>query len=38
MSRNVEADYYKKTSDDRVPVKWMVGGMYSVIELQFNLV
>jgi serine/threonine protein kinase len=24
MSRNVyEADYYKKTSDDRVPVKWM---------------
>jgi serine/threonine protein kinase len=25
QSRNVyEADYYKKTSDDRVPVKWMV--------------
>jgi serine/threonine protein kinase len=24
LSRNVEADYYKKTSDDRVPVKWMV--------------
>lgn len=23
MSRNVESDYYKKTSDDRVPVKWM---------------
>jgi serine/threonine protein kinase len=24
MSRNVyEADYYKKQSDDRVPVKWM---------------
>ncbi len=28
MSRNVEADYYKKTSDDRVPVKWMVWRVY----------